>query len=107
MRTMDDLSNRYFNIIQDMVSEPKQPSNTFEEVTTEELNNIIGTELDDNMSFSEVYESFDNTEHRYFYISLCDNDVLEAIEDEKEIAEQLDLWNVCIMPQCIYVALHQ
>lgn len=104
---MDDLSNRYFSIIQDMVSEPKQPLNTFEEVTTDELNSIIDTELTEEMSYTEVYESLDETEHKYFYVSLSDDDVLEAIENEREIAEQLDLWLVCIMPQCIYVALHQ
>ncbi|MAX51507.1 MAG: hypothetical protein CMH22_05965 [Methylophaga sp.] len=104
---MDDLSNRYFGIIQDMVSEQKQPLNTFEEVTVDELNSIIDTELNEDMTFTEVYESLDRTEHRYFYISLNDTDVLEAIEDEREIAEQLDLWLVCIVPQCIYIALHQ
>lgn len=103
---MDELADRYFNIIQDMVSEPKQPLDTFEETTTEELNNIIDTQLTDDMTFTEVYEELDRTENKYFYISLCDEDVIEAINNERDIAEQLDLWLVCIMPQCVYVALH-
>lgn len=103
---MDELANRYFKTIQEMVAEPKQPMNTFEEVTTEELNNIIDTELNENMTFTEVYEELDRTENQYFYISLNDEDVTEAIENEKDIAEQLGLWLVCIMPLGVYVALH-
>ena len=81
--------------------------NTFKKVTTKDLNNIIDTNLNDNMNFVQVYEELDRTENRYFYISLSDEDVLEAIEEEKEIAEQLDLWLVCIMPLGVHVALHQ
>lgn len=81
--------------------------NVFEEISNKELNYLIGTNLNKDMTFTEIYEELDRTENNYFYISLCDEDVFEAIESEKEIAEQLDLWLVCIMPQCVYVALHQ
>ena len=80
---------------------------TFDKISTTELNKIIDTKLTDDMDFVEVYEELDRTENRYFYISLAEEDVLEAYENEKEITDQLDLWFVCIEPQEIYVALHQ
>lgn len=79
---------------------------TFENIDTKEINSIIDTVLTENMTFGEVVDELERTENKYFYISLCNNDILEAIENEKEIAEQLELWLVCIQPIGIYVALH-
>lgn len=79
----------------------------FEEVNYKDLNKVIDTNLTEDMNFNEIADELDRTENSYFYISLTDEDILEAIENEKEIAEQLNLWLVCIMPQCTYIALHQ
>ena len=77
----------------------------FREETIQEFNSYRDTTLTENMTFAEAVENIENANNSYFYISLSQNDVIEAINDEKEIAEQFDLDLVYLLPQGIAIAL--
>jgi len=77
----------------------------FREETIQEFNSYRDTTLTESMTFSEAVENIENANNSYFYISLSQDDVIEAIEDEKEIAEQFDLDLIYILPQGIAIAL--
>ena len=57
------------------------------------------------MTFSEAVENIESANNSYFYISLSQYDIIEAIENEKEIAEQFDLDLIYLLPQGIAIAL--
>lgn len=82
-------------------------STEFQNWTTREFNDTFGTELSNTMTFDEAMTDIENEEINYFYTSMCKDDVLEAIEAEKEIAEQLDLSLLYITNLGIYIATHQ
>lgn len=79
----------------------------FENWTIREFNDTFGTELTNTMTFDEAMTHIENEEINYFYTSMHKDDVLEAIEAEKEIAEQLDLSLLYITNLGIYIATHQ
>lgn len=82
-------------------------STEFQNWTTREFNDTFGTNLTNIMTFDEAMTHIENEEINYFYTSMCKDDVLEAIEAEKEIAEQLDLSLLYITNLGIYIATHQ
>ena len=63
--------------------------------------NILPTD-----TFQEVGDKIDEAEISYFYISMNDSDVLVAIENEKEVAEMLDLRLIFIEELCIFIATY-
>ena len=77
----------------------------FREETIQEFNSYRDTTLNEEMTFSELVENIENANNSYFYISLDQNDVIEAIENEKEIAAQLDLDLIYLLPQGLAIAL--
>jgi hypothetical protein len=78
----------------------------FREETIQEFNLYTDATLTDDMNFPEVVENIESANNNYFYISMCKDDVVEAISNEKEIADQLDLDKVYIKEVGVYVALH-
>lgn len=79
----------------------------FENWTIREFNGAFGTELTDTMTFDEAMTHIESEEINYFYTSMDKNDVLEAIEAEREIADQLDLSLLYITNLGIYIATYQ
>lgn len=77
----------------------------FREETIEEFNLNTGTSLNRYMSFHDVVDNLETAGTNYFYISLCEDDVVEALEVEWDIAKQLDLDNVFIKELGIFVSL--
>lgn len=77
----------------------------FRKETIEMFNNYCDTTLTKGMTFSEVVDNIESANNNYFYVSMDENYVIEAIENEKEIAEQLDLDLVYINELGIYIAL--
>ena len=77
----------------------------FREETIQEFNSYRDTTLTEDMTFADAVENIENANNSYFYISLSQNDVIEAINNEKEIAEQFDLDLVYLLPQGIAIAL--
>lgn len=59
---------------------------------------------DDN--FTTVVEKLDKEDIRYFYISMNKQDVLDAVQAEKEIAESLWLRYFYIKELWIYIATY-
>jgi hypothetical protein len=78
----------------------------FREETIKEFNSYCDTTLREGMSFSEAVDDIDSANNSYFYISMNKKDVEEAIENEREIADQLDLDKVFIKELGIFIALH-
>ena len=79
----------------------------FENWTIRDFNSTFGTNLTNTMTFDEAMTHIENEGINYFYTSMCKDDVLGAIEAEKEIAEQLDLSLLYITNLGIYIATHQ
>ena len=77
----------------------------FREETIQDFNSYRDTTLTEAMTFSEAVENIENANNSYFYISLSQDDIVEAIENERETAEQLDLDLIYILPQGIAIAL--
>jgi len=78
----------------------------FREETIQEFNLYCDTTLTENMTFSEVVDNIEDANNNYFYVSMNEDDVIEAINNEKEIADQLDLDKVYIKEVGVYIALH-
>jgi len=78
----------------------------FRKETIQEFNSYCDTTLTANMTFAEVVDNIDSANNNYFHISMCKDDVVEAINNEKEIADQLDLDKVYIKEVGVYVTLH-
>lgn len=78
----------------------------FEQYTIKEFNMVTGTKLKPNMNFGEVNDEIDDKEVSFFYISMDPDDVLEAIENEPEVADALDIRLVNINELDIYIAIY-
>lgn len=78
----------------------------FKKLDNKTFNNQTSATLCVDMGFDEVVENLYGNNINYFYISLNPRDILEAIEDEYEMASKLNLDLVCIMPQYIYIAIY-
>jgi hypothetical protein len=78
----------------------------FREETIEEFNFYCDTTLRKDMSFAEAIDDIDSANNNYFYVSMRKEDVEEAIANEQEIADQLDLDKVFIKELGIFIALH-
>ena len=77
----------------------------FREETIQEFNSYCDTTLTKDMTFAEAVDDIDSANNKYFYVSMCKDDVIEAINNEKEIADQLDLDKVYIKEVGVYIAL--
>jgi hypothetical protein len=78
----------------------------FEDYTTEVFNLVFGTDLNNSMTFQQAIDNIEEEEVSYFYVSMDDDDVLEAIENEKEVAEALDVRLIYIEDLGIYIATY-
>ena len=78
----------------------------FREETVEEFNAYCDTTLRKDMTFAEAIDDIESANNSYFYVSMRKEDVEEAIVNEQEIADQLDLDKVFIKDLGIYIALH-
>jgi hypothetical protein len=78
----------------------------FEDYTTKVFNLVFGTDLKPTMTFQEAIDNIELEEISYFYVSMRNEDVLEAIKDEKEVADILDLRLIFIEDLGIYIATY-
>ena len=78
----------------------------FNKWSLEEFNRMCDTNILPTDTFQEAGDKIDGAEISYFYISMNDSDVLEAIENEKEVAEMLDLRLIFIEELCIFIATY-
>lgn len=77
----------------------------FREETIQEFNSYCDTTLIEDMTFADVVDNIDSANNNYFYVSMCEDDVVEAI-NSLEITDQLDLDKVYIKEVGVYIALH-
>ena len=80
--------------------------NQFSSYSVNDFNIVTGTDLKSDMTLAEAIDEIEKEEVSYFYVSMCEEDVLEAIENEKEIAEALDLSLIYIEDLGIYIATY-
>ena len=73
---------------------------------TGDFNCVMDTDLKTNMNFQQAIDEIEKAEVSYFYVSMCEEDVLEAVENEKDIAEALDLRFILIEDLGIYIATY-
>ncbi len=73
---------------------------------TGDFNCVMDTDLKTNMTFQQAIDEIEKAEVNYFYVSMCEEDVLEAVENEKDIAEALDLRFILIEDLGIYIATY-
>ena len=78
---------------------------TFRTETPKEFNSYCDTTLTDDMTFSDAVDNIERANNNYFYVSACKDDVIKAINNDLEIAEQLDLDLVFIDEIGVYIAL--
>jgi len=78
----------------------------FIQETVKEFNSYCDTNLVENMTFSEIVQNIEDSNNTYFYISMCENDIIEAVNDNKEIAKLLELSPVYIKEVGVYILLH-
>ena len=78
----------------------------FREETIKEFNSYCDTTLRKDMSFAEAIDDIESANNNYFYVSMRKEDVEEAIANEQEVADQLDLDKVFIKELGIFIALH-
>jgi hypothetical protein len=78
----------------------------FREETIEEFNSYCDTTLRKDMTFAEAIDDIESANNSYFYVSMRKEDVEEAVVNEQEIADQLDLDKVFIKDLGIFIALH-
>ena len=78
----------------------------FENYSVKTFNLVTDTDLKTNMTFQQAIDEIDDKEVSYFYVSMCEEDVLEAIDSEKDVAEALDLRLIFIEDLGIYIATY-
>jgi len=78
----------------------------FEDYTTKVFNLVFRTDLKPTMTFQEAIDNIEEEEVSYFYVSMDNNDVLEAIENEKEVAKALNIRLIYIEDLGIYIATY-
>ena len=74
--------------------------------STGDFNCVMDTDLKTNMTFQQAIDEIEKAEVNYFYVSMCEEDVLEAVENEKDIAEALDLRFILIEDLGIYITTY-
>ena len=79
---------------------------TFENYSVKTFNLVTDTDLKTNMTFQQAIDEIDDKEVSYFYVSMCEEDVLEAIDSKKDVAEALDLKLIFIEDLGIYIATY-
>lgn len=77
----------------------------FQEQSIEEFNLYQDTHLTKDMTFAEAVDVIEQCDNNYFYISMAEEDVQEAYENEYDIARQLELDPVYIKELGIYITL--
>ena len=80
-------------------------TNNFRTESIETFNSYCDTTLNKSMTFQEAVDNIESANNNYFYVSMCKDDVVTAINNEIEIASQLDLDLVFINELGIYIAL--
>lgn len=77
----------------------------FEEWTLVEFNNLLVNEILATDTFAEAVGKIESEDLSYFYVSMNGEDIENAIDCEKEIADQLKLKYVFVVDICMYIAI--
>lgn len=79
----------------------------FQTYSLEAFNKLCGTDIKYLDSFSTAVDKIERAHNLYFYVSLSAEDVLQAIEEEKEVAESLNLNLIFVNGIGLYIALYE
>lgn len=78
----------------------------FDKWTLEEFNRLTEANILATDTFQEVVDKLETEEINYFYISMNKDDVLEAIEAERDMAEALDIRLLYVEEIGVYIATY-
>jgi hypothetical protein len=78
----------------------------FQKYTVQDFNLITDCKINKDMSFQEFIDEIDSGEVSYFYVSLNNADVLNAIEYEIEVAKMLNLRLIYVYELGVYIATY-
>lgn len=78
----------------------------FESISVEDFNSLCGADLTEDDDYFDIAIKVDNMTKSYFYISMNASDILESIENEKDIAEMLGLKLYEIETKNVYIAVY-
>lgn len=81
-------------------------SKNFIEYSIKDFNNLLDIEIKNTDTFQEFVDKIDDDGLSYFYVSMNEEDVLQAINNENEIAESLNLSLIYINELGIYIATY-
>jgi hypothetical protein len=80
----------------------------YQKMSVSEFNSIFETDLQKGMTYWEAVDEIEKEETDYFYLSMWEQDVTDAIENEDELLiKQLNLWTIYIEQVGIYIAIKQ
>lgn len=77
----------------------------FNTQSIKDFNFYQDTILTEEMTFHEAIDEIERCDNKYFYISMDDEDIQEAYENEYDIAKQLEINPIYIKELGIYIAL--
>jgi hypothetical protein len=99
---MKELCGYPLNVLIDNVNEDNKG---FVSYGLHEFNAMYGTYLKSGMTFHEAISELEEKGLDYYYCSLDPGDVIEAIEEEKEFTDKLNLDRIFISGLDIYLTL--
>jgi len=78
----------------------------FENISIKDFNSLCGANLTSKDDYFSIAEKIEDMTKSYFYVSMDGDDILESIENEKEIAEMLKLRLLEIEGKDVYIAVY-
>ena len=80
----------------------------YQKISVSEFNSIFETNLQKGMTYWDAVDEIEKEETDYFYLSMEEQDVTNAIENEDELLiKQLHLWTIYIEQVGIYITIKQ
>lgn len=83
---------------------PELKMDKFEKLTLEEFNMKYQVSATSEMTIERFTDYLEENELSYFYASYSANDVLEAIQEEWDVAENLKIEYLCV--DGLYIAIY-
>lgn len=78
----------------------------FDVWTLNKFNRLCDSDIKETDSFETICEMLDDEDISYFYVSMCSEDVIEALKTEPDIAEMLDVRLIHVPQISLFIATY-
>ncbi len=78
----------------------------FDVWTLVQFNRLCDTNIKQGDSFETIGQVLDDEDISYFYVSMCSEDVIEALKNEPDIAEMLDVRLIHVPEISLFIATY-